>query len=124
MASHKDGSDVSTYLPQGIAAAAILAAAMSTASIGPAFADEPKQVTGPVTPARQQLPGLAVEPARADHPADNSLRRGGSSSPQQRAADKAHCREQAAKRKLFGLGRHKFLQRCRRARRKAIGTPH
>lgn len=122
MTLRKDGNDVSTYLPQGIAAAAILAAAMSMASIGPAFADEPKQVGGPAAPAKQQLPGPAVEPARADHPADNAMRRG-SSSPQ-RAADKAHCREQAAKRKLFGLGRHKFLQRCRRARRKALGTPH
>ncbi|HMO29976.1 hypothetical protein [Enterovirga sp.] len=113
---------MSTYLSQGIAAVAVLAAAVSMASIGPAFADEPKQVAAPTTPVKHPLPGPAAAPGKPDGSADSALRRGAPSP--QRAADKAHCREQAAKRKLFGLGRHKFLQRCRRARRKALGTAH
>ena len=36
-----------------------------------------------------------------------------------RAQERAACREQAARKKLFGLGRHKFLVKCRKARRKA-----
>lgn len=94
---------MTTYRIQGIAAAAFLAAIM-TASV-PAWADEPTVLA----------PGGA-SPTKTDSATDNALRR--SPLPVTRAGDRLHCRDLAGRRKLFGLRRHKFLQRCRRARRK------
>ena len=90
--------------------AAALLSALAIVAAAPALADQPAQ-TAPVH-------------GKADGSADNAVKRGSAPAAiAARAADRAHCRELAAKRRLFGLGRHKFLQRCRRARRKAASTP-
>ena len=89
-----------------LGAAALLSALAVVAAL-PALADQPAQ-----TSATQSRPDAGT---------DNAVKKGGSAPAAiaARAADRAYCRDLAAKRKLFGLGRHKFLQRCRRARRKA-----
>ena len=71
-------------------------------------------------PAAQPAAAGAIPAGKADGATDNALRRNPAPTGLAvRGADRLYCREQAAKRKLFGLGRHKFLQRCRKARRKA-----
>ena len=105
---------MSTTRIQGIAAAVLLATFMIATA--PSAADEPV-VLG--TPGE-------TSSMKPDAMTDNALRR--TPLPATRPADRAHCRDLAARRKLFGLRRHKFLQRCRRARRKiapaAPAAPH
>ena len=87
----------------------VLLAALTVVSAVPAHADQP-------------APMAAVPGKPTDAGTDNAVKKGSAPAAiASRAADRAMCRDLAAKRKLFGLGRHRFLQRCRRARRKA---PH
>ena len=101
---------MSTFSFKGFVASAFLVATLATASAQIARADEPAKTTGPQPIASPAAPGT--------NPTDNALRRG-TAAPA--LAPRTYCRDQAAKMRLFGLARHKFLQRCRRARRKAIG---
>lgn len=97
-----------------IGRALLVLAALAVGTPGWAQADKPA-ATG-ATPLTSPAPKDGSPPSSA---ADSALRR----VPPQIAAraDRAFCRDQAAKRRLFGLGRHRFLTHCRRARRK--GTP-
>lgn len=101
---------MSAFSSKGLTAAAVLIAGLAIASAAPVFADEPAPLAAP-NPT-----------GKVENPADNALRRP-PSTPATRAADRVHCRELAARRRLFGLGRHKFLQRCRRARRRGAPIP-
>ena len=107
---HKDGRHVSTFSFKGFVASAFLVATLVTGSTQFARADEPATTAGSQPLTSPAAPG--------SHPTDNALRR---STAAPALAPRTYCRDQAAKMRLFGLARHKFLQRCRRARRKAMG---
>jgi hypothetical protein len=110
----KDRRDMSRRFSNDLARAAAGAAfAIVLMSSAIAQADQPPRATGATAP-------LAKPESSADAAAANALKRGSvPPSLAGRSSDRG-CREQAARMKLFGLGRHKFLQRCRRAaRRKA-----
>ena len=98
-----------TFNCKAFVATAFLAAALVTGSAQIALSDQPG--SKPPQP-------LALPSGPGSSPTDNALRRG-TAAPA--LAPRTYCRDQAAKMKLFGLGRHKFLQRCRKARRKALG---
>lgn len=101
---------MSTFSCKAFVATALLAATLVTGSTQIALSDQP----GTKAPSHP----LALPAGPGSNPTDNALRRG-TAAPA--LAPRTYCRDQAAKMKLFGLGRHKFLQRCRKARRKALG---
>lgn len=104
-----------SIFPLKAIAAAILVTGLALGAGSVARADQP---------AAQPAAAGAIPAGKTDGATDNALRRNPAPTGLAvRGADRLYCREQAARRKLFGLARHKFLQRCRKARRKSQQQP-